>query len=173
MKITIFNYLESTWEQARGLLHDDLEHIQTAINRWNGQTFDKENKLLNTTIQGDATKVPQYITNEGLDRNGTPNSTPLWGLVDLVAGVKKRLQYIHFVATTAPGVVLGRRSDTKGDYEQVSVGAGLTMSAGASPVLSAAGATTAGSAQDIMLLMGAGPSRRVDPIPSSFLLGGM
>jgi hypothetical protein len=163
MKISLFRYLDTTWEQARGYLNEDLLHIQTAINRWNGQTFDASNQLLGGTIQGDITKVPQYVSNEGLAKDGkTP--APKWALVDLIAGVKNRLQFVHFVAATLPAVLVGRRSGSPaGDMEQVTLGPGLTMSSSAVLDTNSAGAASAGL-PGVMFLMGAS-TRSTKPVP--------
>jgi hypothetical protein len=141
MKITLFRYTESTWEQARGYLNEDLLLIQTAVNNFTGKTFNGSNQLLGSTIGGDITKVPQYVTNEGVTAQGTP--APQWGLVDLIAGVKKRLQFLHLVQPSVPSLLIGRRSGTPtGDYEEVSLGPGLSMSSSAVLDVAASGGSS-------------------------------
>ncbi len=122
MKISLFKFLDSKWEDARGYLREDLEHLEEAINLWSGKTFGNGTTLSALAIQGDPTIVPQYVSN-----TGTPNNAPKWDLVDLIAGVKRRLQFVHLVAATTGSVLLGRRSGSAGDFEQLTLGPGLAI----------------------------------------------
>lgn len=123
MRISLFKWTAGPWEKARGFLHKDLEHLEVALNRLLSQTFDGANKLLGTAIQGNSLDIPQYVSN-----TGTPVGSPKWDRVDLIAGVQKRLQFIHFEAATAPSVLLGRGSlNGPGDFEQITLGPNLSM----------------------------------------------
>jgi hypothetical protein len=73
--------LDSPWEQARGPLREDLNHLQSALNqRWN-TVFGDANALKPGTILGNATAATRYVANTG------PGNTLQWDLVNLTNGV--------------------------------------------------------------------------------------
>lgn len=89
--------------------------------RWS-VTFGANNLLQPDTIAGDYTIDSRYVSNQG------PDHMPLWDQVDLSNGVKNRLPFSNLVAATAPAVLVGRRSTSAGDFEEITLGAGLAMS---------------------------------------------
>jgi hypothetical protein len=122
MRLSLFKWTYGPWEKARGFVHKDLELIETSLNRLLSQTFDGNNNLLAIAIQGDPTIVPQYVSN-----TGTPNNAPKWDKVDLIAGVQKRLQFIHFVSASKASVLVGRGDSGPGDFQEIELGPGLSM----------------------------------------------
>lgn len=79
--ISLLKYLDVSWEQARGHLRTDLEHIEAAINsHWNS-----------------------------------------------LVGATGRLPFSKIIQATAPEKLLGRRSGSSGDFEEITVGPGLQL----------------------------------------------
>ena len=129
----LLKYLDGPWERVREYLRSDLEHIEAAVNqRWQ-QTFTDDNLLQAFAISGDSTIDTQYIANTGTGH------TPKWDYVNLSNGVTNRLPFNHLVAATAPSVLVGRESGTTGNFEQISLGTGLTMTGTTLSANSAAG----------------------------------
>jgi len=121
--IALWKYTEMPWEDSRGYIREDLEHLEAAINQLAGQTFDQNGDLLSGAIAGDATPATRYVANTGV-RNG-----PKWDTVDLSNGVKNRLAFAH-LAVLAASTLLGRGSAAgSGDPQPLTLGAGLTMTA--------------------------------------------
>jgi hypothetical protein len=120
--ISLLKFLDGPWETARGYLRDDLDHLEAAINqRWNS-VFGDSNILQPGTIPGNTLgAVPRYVSNTG------PGQTLLFSLVDLGAGIFGRLAFSHFTQATAASVLLGRGSASAGDFQQITLGAGLSM----------------------------------------------
>lgn len=64
---------------------------------------------------------------------GTPNYLTIVGqvitraLINLASHVTGRLPFANLTAATAASVLLGRRSGSAGDFEEVAIGAGLSM----------------------------------------------
>ena len=130
--ISLLKYLDGPWEQVRGYLKEDLEHIQAAINQnWN-QNFGSSNSLQAGTIEGDSTPSTRYVANTGANNN------PKWDLVNLANGVKGRLAYAHYTSVDASKLI-GRRAGSNGDPEQVNIGTNLSITAGPNPTLNASG----------------------------------
>lgn len=122
MRLTLRKWLETSWERARGPLYQDLEELEIIVNRMLAKVLTNDNKLNPLSIEGDNSVRPRYVANTGT------NNGPKWDLVDLIDGVKRRLQFVHLVEATAPSVLIGRRSGSAGDFEQVTLGTGLSMS---------------------------------------------
>jgi hypothetical protein len=133
--ISLLKFLDGPWEAVRGYLREDLDHLEAAINQRWGATFDDNNSLLGGTIGGDSTGTTRYIANTGA------LNVPTWDTVNLANGIQGRLAYSHLVAATAASRLIGRRSGSAGDFEEISVGTGLVMSAGG--VLSSTGGMNA------------------------------
>lgn len=119
--ITLLKLLDGSWEKARGYLRLDLDAIQSALNtRW-AAVFTNNNFLNASTIDGDSTIDSVYVSNQGTGH------TPLWDKVNLANGVQGRLAFAHLVEATQPGVLVGRRSNSAGDFEQITPGTGLAI----------------------------------------------
>lgn len=119
--ISLLKYLDGPWEQVRGYLKEDLEHIQAAINNnWNSN-FGTSNTLQATTIEGDPTPATRYVSNTGTNNN------PKWAQVNLANGVTARLPY-NRMPVVDNSKLLGRRSSTSGDPEEITLGTNLSMS---------------------------------------------
>lgn len=115
--ISLVNQLNGPWEKVRGSLSNDLKHIQAAMNvRW-GHTFGNDNLLQVGTIGGDGTIASRYVAN-----TGTGNA-PTWDRINLSNGVKSRLPYANFIASTAASRLVGRESGSAGDFEEISLAA--------------------------------------------------
>lgn len=84
--IQLLLFLGGTWDEAKGYLREDLEHVQVA---------------LNTQLSA--------------------------GSVNLANGVQGRLPFANLVAATAPSVLVGRESGSVGDFGQITLGSGLSM----------------------------------------------
>lgn len=98
-----------------------MDYIESALNtRW-AIVFTDNNILQPDTIPGDSTADSRYVSNQG------PGHTLLWDQVDLTNGVKLRLPFSHFVQATQAAVLVGRRSGSVGDFEQITLGPGLVM----------------------------------------------
>ncbi len=124
MQLSLFNFTQGTWEESKGYLWEDLNHIQVAINQFLGQAFNGTTvKTTALGVGGDQTIVPQYIANTG------PADAMQWDAVDLVSGVKNRLQFVHFVQASAASRLLGRGSAAgAGDFQEITVGSGIAFS---------------------------------------------
>lgn len=119
------DFLEQPWEQARGFLREELEQLQNVLASQWSKSFNTEGTMNGEAFEGDfspSTAGRVYISNEG------PRGRPRWAKVDANAGVKNRLRFVNFVQATLPSVLLGRRSASSGDFEQISLGDGLEMS---------------------------------------------
>lgn len=112
----------ATWIQARAQLAEDLTHLQTAINQRHTNQFSDDNLLSATTIAGNSELDTRYIANTG------PHHTPKWDLVNLVNGVVGRILFPHFQSASAAARLLGRgEAFGAGDFEEITVGAGLSL----------------------------------------------
>lgn len=119
--LSLRKILDLKWEQARGFLREDLDDIELIINQRWARTFGDANQLQPSAIGGNAAPATRYVANTGVA------NAPTWDQVNLSNGVKSRLSFSHLAAATAPSVLLGRGSSGVGDFEQITVGAGLTM----------------------------------------------
>lgn len=122
--ITLLKILPDKWEQAKGYLRLDLEALEAAMNQRWSVTFGANNLLNPDTIQGWVTTQTRYVSNEATD---PATGWPMWAQVNLSNGVKNRLPFSNFVAATAGSTLVGRRSGSSGDFEQIALGTGLTM----------------------------------------------
>lgn len=144
--ISLQKYLDAPWEIAKGYLRDDLDHLEAAINTHWGSTFDPANQLLGQAIGGDKTPVSRIVANTGV------NNAPFWDQLDLGTAVKNRLTFSHLTAASAPSVLLGRRSTSAGDFEEISTGGGLIFSGttlSTSPIAAIAGSFATAQDDDV------------------------
>lgn len=119
--ITLLKILPEKWEKAKGFLRLDLEAIEAALNtRWSA-VFGDSNLLQPGAVDGDYTVDSRYVSNQGTDH------LPYWDQVDLSNGVKDRLPFSNLVAATVPSILVGRRSGSAGDFEEISLGSRLSM----------------------------------------------
>lgn len=116
------DFLQGTWDEAKGFLREELEQLRTALNRKWANAFGADNTLQTVAIEGSTTNVPLYAGIED------PDGPIKWFKVNVADGVKSRLKLSNFVQATAASVLLGRRSTSAGNFEQITLGAGLTMS---------------------------------------------
>jgi len=120
--ISLLKYVYGPWEQVRGYLETDLEHIQEAVNSLLKANFSSsDNTLLAEAIGGNSKVAPRYVANTG------PNNAPRWSQVDLgSSGVTNRLPPNH-LPTANPGVLIGRESGTTGDWEEITPSGPLSI----------------------------------------------
>lgn len=118
--ISLLKYVNGPWERVRGYLSEDLDTIQTAVNQLWSSAFSND-KLKSAAILGNGTPATRYVANTG------PANAPKWEQVDLTNGVKNRLPFSHLVAATHASVVAGRESGSAGDYEEITLGSGLSI----------------------------------------------
>lgn len=119
--IDLHEYFHQPWEQARGMLAEELDQLKAELRgRWNA-SLGTDNQLTTAAISGDGTPASRYLANTG------PRNKPQWDLVNLLNGVKNRLRFNHLVQIGA-GTLLGRRSSSAGDIEEITVGSGLQLS---------------------------------------------
>lgn len=121
------DYFENSWEVARGYLREELEQLRTALeNQW-ALLFNRDGTLTGLAVSGNVNDVPRYVANTGPVNVHTGVPTPKWDKVDLLNGVKSRLQFEHFIAATQGSVLVGRESGSAGDFEEITLGSGLSM----------------------------------------------
>lgn len=125
MAISLMKFLEGKWEDVRQYLRDDLDHIETAINTWKAATFTETNILRSTTIRetipGDSLLDSRYISNQGASHS------PMWEQVNLADGVQGDLPFANIVPATRAAILLGRGSSGIGDFEEITLGGGLSI----------------------------------------------
>lgn len=110
--IDLQDSLAGPWERARGPLKETLDQMKAELRgRWNSLSG-TDNQLSNIAIGGGNTTQSRYVANTGT------HGKPKWDLVNLVNGVKNRLAFIH-VAQVSAAILLGRRSGSSGDLEEI------------------------------------------------------
>lgn len=119
--ITLLKLLDGDWKKAKGFLRLDLDAIQSALNTHWSAVFNINNEILAAAVPGDSTIDSVYVSNQGAGH------TPLWDKVNLANGVQGRLAFAHLVEATQPGVLVGRRSASAGDFEQITPGTGVAI----------------------------------------------
>lgn len=142
--LDLHEYFRQPWEQARGMLSEELDQLKAELRgRWNA-ALGPNNELNVNAIGGDGTPATRYVANTGV------RNAPTWDLVNLVNGVKNRLRFIHIVQIGA-GKVLGRRSATAGDIEEITPDAADLAIASTTLALTATGVTagTYGDASNV------------------------
>lgn len=68
------------------------------------------------------TNATRYLSNTGANNN------PAWAQVALATGVSGDLPYANLTPATAGSLLLGRGSSGAGDWQEISLGTGLSMS---------------------------------------------
>ena len=81
----------------------------------------------------------RYLSNTGTSNN------PAWAQVDLSNGVTGRLPYANLTAATAASTLLGRGSSSAGDWQEITLGTGLTMTGTTLAASGGGSQTTAGN----------------------------
>ncbi len=119
--VTLLKLLDGPWEKAKGYLRLDLDAIQSSLNAHWSAVFNINNELLPGAIAGDSTIDSVYVSNQGTGH------TPLWDKVNLANGVQGRLAFAHLVEATQAAVLIGRRSGSNGDFEQITPGVGVAI----------------------------------------------
>ena len=110
------DYLNATWEQARGYLAEELDQLKNELRgRWNA-ALGPSNQANALMFGGDPAPATRYVANTGT------NNAPTWDLVNLSNGVKNRLVFAHVQQITA-NRLLGREPSGGGDIEEISLNA--------------------------------------------------
>lgn len=136
--IILHDFLEGPWEQARGVLKEELDQFRGMLNALWNKNFGADGNLTGLAITGDFSTPTRYVSNTGV------KSQPKWDQVNLSNGVKNRLPFTHIVQSDASRL-LGRGSASSGDYQPITVGAGLAFTG---TVLN----TTGGTVQEALTL---------------------
>lgn len=126
--IDLQDSMAGPWERARGPLKETIDQLKAELRgRWNALSS-LDNQLSNAAIGGGDTTQSRYVANTG------PHGKPKWDLVNLVNGVKNRLAFIH-MPQIAAGSLLGRRSGSSGDIEELTPDAADIQVSGTGVVL--------------------------------------
>jgi len=141
------DFLNLDWVEARGYLAEELSQLRTALNAQWGNAFSTENNLTADAIEGNASIVPRYVANTGVDK------APKWDVIALgSSAMSGRLPFTH-IATLAASKLAGRGSGAgTGDIEPITLGPSLTMTG---TTLSVNSASLTPSIARTFLLMGA------------------
>lgn len=132
--IDLHDFLLQPWEQSRGYLIEELDQLKAELRgRWNA-ALGPNNTLNVNAIEGNGTPATRYVANTGT------NNAPKWDLVNLLNGVKERLRFRNMVQITS-GVLLGRRSSSSGDIEEISLDSDDLDISGTTVALAATGVT--------------------------------
>ena len=59
--IHLLNFLEGPWEQVRGYLKEDLEHLQAALNTFIDEVYDKDTGMINPDVIPGITDLDEGI----------------------------------------------------------------------------------------------------------------
>lgn len=115
------DYFEQPWEVAASFVREEFEQLYTTLAaNWN-RAFSSDGTLTPDAIAGDNTINTSYVSNEG------ENHSPKWAKVNLVNGVKGRLQFSH-VEQGVEGRLIGvSTASSSGDLEPIILGDGLSM----------------------------------------------
>ncbi len=121
MSLSLRKFLTGSWESVRESLRNDLDDIETAHNTQTASTFNEDGTVKSGVFPGDSTTPTRYVANTGTDH------APQWDRVNLSNGVTGRLPFANIVPSTRPSVLLGREGTIRGDYQEITLGRGLTM----------------------------------------------
>lgn len=120
--MVLHDYLDQTWEQARGQLKEELEQLRARLNAKFNTLQTPDGTLTAGVADGDSTIDTVYISNEGTGH------TPEWAQINLVNGVKNRLLFAN-VEQLGPSTLAGRGSAAgPGSLQGIVLGSGLSMS---------------------------------------------
>jgi hypothetical protein len=116
--LKFYDFLEGPWEQAKGYLREHLEQLDITLT--STLTNISSGTPLDGTVGGDITTANQVVTNTG------SGPSMRWAKVALSTMVTGRLPIANFVAASA-NVLLGRRSASSGNFEEITPGSGLNL----------------------------------------------
>ncbi len=106
-------FSNASWEDAKPYLIEELEQLHAATGAQWGSAFTVDGTINATVVSGTSAVDTVYVSNEG------PHHKPKWARVNLLNGVKNRLQLANF-AQANPLTVLGRTTGT-GNYQSTTL----------------------------------------------------
>lgn len=110
--VILHDFLDGPWEQARGFLKEELFQLSSVLrNKW-GRAFDADGHLLPGAISGVSTPQVKFIANTGT------GNLPTW---------EDELPLENLTAPTVDSILIGRGDTTPGDWQEITLGPGMTM----------------------------------------------
>ena len=107
--------LNGDWAEVRCYLVEELEQLHAAVSTRLGTAFNTDGTVNPEIIPSHSRTPTFYISNEG------PKGALKWAKVNLLNGVKNRLPFANLKAASTGSILIGRRSGSPGDFEEISL----------------------------------------------------